>query len=58
MPTPLEKAITIFAKQNLDEAIELYNSLGLWLHDRIAEDQKRIAEKLNHRQAQKEKLTK
>jgi len=56
MPTPLEKTVTIFSKIDIDEAIELYHSLGLWLHDKIAENQKQLAEKLNKYQEQKEKL--
>lgn len=52
----LERVITILAKLSLPEAIELYNSAGVWLHERITMQQKELSDQVNNLEKQKLKI--
>jgi hypothetical protein len=54
----IEKALLIFAKLPLKECVDVLESVGSWVYDRIEEHEKHLEEEKNFYGSKKEKLTK
>lgn len=45
-----------FNKLTLKEQLEVYNNLGVWLHDKVVKHQEGLGAELNHFEAAKKSL--